>query len=327
MRGNINWQVQEIFYKSGINQIGTSKHTAKEFAKKQFSQDGDRISPSWHSIGKKIGIYSYKTADNYRDVWRQLGKYVKEVYNIRDFERIAGEHVRSFLDTKIDKGVAHNTFMLHASALEKLETALNGYAKLKESGIRYEFSKEIKTARDFAHLVLARFTGARGYDDPKSLIEAISDPIYHLVAKIQLESGCRVSECTFLSISNLKGYQKDPVIDEQKGMIFIEKAKGGKSGNKYMSTETYNELEKRIKGSENERFVVDNNNYRNSLKKAAQITKQKYTGTHGLRWNFAQNRFYEVQTVGGLFYTQALYQVSDELFHERANITTHYLKK
>lgn len=326
MRGSINWQVQEIFFKSGINQIGTSKHKAKEFAIKQLSQDGDRISPSWHSIGKKIGIYSYKTADNYRDVWRQLGKYVKEVYNVRDFERINGKHVRTFLDSKIDKGVAHNTFMLHASALEKLETALNGYAKLKESGIKYEFSKEIKIARDFAHLVLERFTGVRGYDDPKSLIEAIYNPIHKLVAKIQLESGCRVSECTFLSISNLKGYQKDPVIDDQKGMIFIEKAKGGKSGNKYMSIATYNELEKRIRRSENAQFVVDNNNYRNSLKKAAQITKQKYTGTHGLRWNFAQNRFYEIQIVGGLFYTQALYQVSDELFNEQSNITTFYLK-
>ena len=30
LRGSTNWQVQEIFHKSGINQIGNSKHSAKE---------------------------------------------------------------------------------------------------------------------------------------------------------------------------------------------------------------------------------------------------------------------------------------------------------
>lgn len=324
MRGNINWQVQEIFKKSGINQIGKSKHAAKETAK--INLCSNNIPPTWHSIGKKIGIHSYRTADLYRDIWRQLGKHLKNQYNIKDFEKVEKKHIRSYLQSKIDKKLAHSTFLQHASALEKLETALNSYAMQIKSGMKYEFSEEIKSVREIAHNMLERFTGARGYDDPKSLIEAISNPVHKLIAKIQLESGCRVSECTFLSSSNLKGIHEDPVIDEMKGMIFIEKAKGGKSGNKYMSTETYKELEKRIRNSEIGRFIVSNDNYRSSLKKAAKITKQEYTSTHGLRWNFAQNRFYELQIVGGLTYTQALYQVSQELFHERANITTHYLK-
>lgn len=324
MRGNINWQVQEIFKKSGINQIGQSKHQAKESAKEHL--DSHNITHTWHSIGKKIGIYSYRTADLYRDIWKQLGKHVKTRFKVKDFEQIRGEHIRSYLGSKLEKGVSHSTFLQYAAALEKLETALNGFAEFKESGIRYEFSDDIKEMRSKAHKTLERFTGTRGYEDPDALVHAISNPVMQLVAKIQLESGCRVAECTFLCADNLKGIQEDPVTGEEKGVIYVEKAKGGKSGNKYMNRDTYNELEHRINNSGNKRFVVNYQNYRYSLKRAAKLTGQNYTGSHGLRWNFAQNRFHEVQVEGGCTYTQALYQVSEELFHERANITKHYLR-
>ena len=63
-----------------------------------------------------------------------------------------------------------------------------------------------------------------------------------------------------------------------------------------------------------------------SLKEAAQTTNQEYQGSHGLRWNFARERFYKIQLIGGLTYDQALQQVSWEMKHERASITEHYLR-
>ncbi len=63
MRGSIVSQVQALYKLSGIARIGHSKYKAKELARS--------------SIGKRLGIYSYSTADAYRDVWKQLLSYAK----------------------------------------------------------------------------------------------------------------------------------------------------------------------------------------------------------------------------------------------------------
>jgi integrase len=324
MRGNINWQVHQIFDKSGINQIGQSKHKAKDAVKSNLGAQG--IKPTWHVMGKRLGVYSYRTADLYRDIWKQIGPHVKEHFKIKDFEMLEGRHIRSFLEEKIKSEVAHSTFAQYAAACEKLESALNGFAEATQSGRSYEFTADIKAMRAVAHDSLARFEGTRAYDNPRALISAISDPAHQLVARIQFESGCRISECTFLSEKNLRGVQPDPVTGQEKGVIFVEKAKGGKSGEKFMDVDTYRMLVAQIKGAPAGRFEVNHDPYRNSLIKAAKKTDQKYTGSHGLRWNFARNRLSEVQRVAGLGDTESLCRVSVELFHERGNITLHYLK-
>jgi hypothetical protein len=74
-------------------------------------------------------------------------------------------------------------------------------------------------------------------------------------------------------------------------------------------------------------FKIDKDAYRDSLKAAAKATGQQYDirSSHGLRWNFAQERFNTLQEFGKT-YDQALAQGSQELGHERAEITLHYLK-
>ena len=39
---------------------------------------------------------------------------------------------------------------------------------------------------------------------------------------------------------------------------------------------------------------MNNDEYRKSLKKAAIKTEQQYTGSHGLRWNYAQERYEKI---------------------------------
>ncbi|MBU4001450.1 MAG: hypothetical protein KKB94_03935 [Proteobacteria bacterium] len=46
-----------------------------------------------------------------------------------------------------------------------------------------------------------------------------------------------------------------------------------------------------------------------------------------MRWNFAQNRFSEVQLKADVNEIQALSIVSEEMGHIRASITEHYLGK
>jgi len=74
-----------------------------------------------------------------------------------------------------------------------------------------------------------------------------------------------------------------------------------------------------------DRIEFDERAYRKDLQRAANLTGQKYHGSHGLRWNFAQERFHNLME-NGYTYEQALAQVSKERGHERADITKHYLR-
>lgn len=322
MRGNINWQVQEIFHKSGINCIGESKHAAKEEAR-ELLQTENRPG-NWHSVGKKMGIHSYATADTYRDVWKHLGRYVKSEFNLKDLERLTGEHVQSYLEHRIVTDIAHSTFQREASALEKLETALNGYAAQQETGRTYAFSEFIANVRADAHQMLQRFDGSRAYQAPEHLIENLQGEQYRLVAQMQLEGGLRISECNHITEKHLRGMVRDSATGEPKGCVYVQ-GKGGIRGEKLFSPGTYQQLEQVVQGSPNGRFEFSKNDYRSALKVASEKTGQPYNGSHGLRWNFARERFQEVQQYGQS-YEQALAQVSNELFHQRADITEHYLR-
>ncbi len=324
MRGSIKWQVNEIYHKSGIKMIGHSKHKAKAVARKEFSENNQGV--TWHSMGKKLGIHSYATADAYRAVWRTLGNYVKENYRIKDMEQIEGKHVQDFLESKISDDVAHQTFMQYAAALEKLETALNGFAERKGSDLKYDFEQSIRNTRGEAKWILARFDGNRAYSDPAGLIKNLTKPEHAVIAKIQYESGARIGECNHLKEKHLLGFEKDKATGEEKGKLLIEKAKGGITGNKYVSVQTYRDLKKMVESAPNGRFEFNIASYRAEIKKAAEKSSQEYNGTHGLRWNFVRERFMEVQREGGQFYEQALVTVSHEMFHHRPDITEHYLR-
>ena len=321
MRGSVKWQVQEIFKRSGINRIGTGKHVAKTRARSRLNADGKNA--DWHNIGKKIGIHSYATADAYRDVWRQVASFAKSEFKVKDIEMLQGKHVQAYLESRIADSIAHATFMKEAAACEKLEAALNGYAEFRQTGNSYDFTQNIKEVRSDAHIMLRRFEGSRAYEDPERLVAAVKNPDHRLVARMQYESGARISECNHLKKKNLRGILRDPITGKTKGVIYVTKAKGGLNGEKYLSPATYQTLESAVQVGD--RFEFNKNMYRNSLRTAAEATGQRYNGSHGLRWNFARQRFQAIQQ-SGYSYEKAMAQVSVELMHQRADITLHYLK-
>jgi hypothetical protein len=106
--------------------------------------------------------------------------------------------------------------------------------------------------------------------------------------------------------------------------VFVIKGKGGKVGEKYVSREAYGLLIERVDRCI--AFKIDKNIYRAHLSSAAKQTGQDYQGSHGLRWNYAQSRFASVQSIGELTYEQGLIRVSEDMGHQRADITEHYLK-
>ena len=312
MRGSTVYQVQQVFHT--VNEIGSSKHDAKAEARAEGAA-------TWHQVGKELGVYSFSTADAYRDVWRACLDHAKETVGVRDIEKLSGEAVRAFLVSKVDQGVAHATFGQYAAALEKLEVALNRYAEQHGTGRLYAFSGEIQGARDVA-VNLERFEGSRAYADPDRLVAAVEREPHNLAAALQREGGARISEINHVTKEQLQGLREDPRTGELKGWVEVE-GKGGKEREIGVSPATYARLEAAVGGGQ--RFEFDKDAYRAGLKAAAAKTGQEYEGSHGLRWSWAQERHAELQETG-MTYEQSLTQVSQDMGHERGDITEHYLR-
>jgi len=312
MRGSPVFQVHEIFAKSGINQIGNSKHAAKAAARESIAT-GSR-SANWHSIGKEIGIYSYATADVYRDVWRHALSYARENFQIRDIEKLTPAVIQSFLQSKIDQNISHATFLQYAAALEKLETALNMYSEKFDRHNKYDFSEAIQSARTVAHEKLTRFSGSRAYQNPEKIISNLQGTS-KLVARLQYQGGLRIKETQQIKADQLLGNNTIEI-----------KGKGGKIREVELPHDLYTELKEKIETSPDHTFSYNQSSYRADLKTAATEAGETYEGksTHGLRWNYAQEHYQEVaeETESP---TKAMYDTSSALGHNRADITQHYL--
>lgn len=243
---------------------------------------------------------------------------------MKDIEKLTGEHVKSFLEYKIEKGISYRTFQQYAAAIEKLEVALNRYSEVNNRGNFYSFESYIREVREVAKEILERTNPTRAYENPKDLIKNLTESEHFLMAKMQYEGGARLHEVSLIKQEQLKGIDMDPFTGKEIGKIEV-KGKGGYVRDINVSADTYRQVENHIR--EKGVFKVDKDAYRADLKSAAEKSEQDYTGSHGLRWNFAQERFNELQEKGNLTYEQALKQVSEEMGHHRADITEHYLKR
>ena len=315
MHGSMIYQVSYLFQHS-INSIGTSKHAAKIEARQELQSQSR--SETWHEIGKELGVHSYRTADAYRAVWRHIANYAKQNFGVKNIELITGEHVAAYLRSKVIDKVAYATFQQYAAAAEKLETALNIYTQAKNVVNPHNFSAAIAEVREVAQKTLARAAGHREYADPKAIIDHLRGNL-KVAGRLQLENGLRIFETNMI--------HKNQLLDGNRLKITKLAAKGGKVRIVHLSSSLFRELSNAIKNSKNNnRFEYDKSKYRANLKAAAIATNQSHAGksSHGLRWNYSQNRMIELQKQG-LTRTQALSQVSHEDGHNRADITEHYL--
>ena len=301
MRGSSTWQVQEVYKVSGIDRIGQPRHAAKEEA----WAAGARTSTE---VARKTGIHSFRTKEAYLRVWRQCLDHARSTFRIRDIEQLAGEHVSSFLRTRIAEDVGRQTYGQAASALGKLENALNGYARVKGTGLSYDFRTAIRQVSPEAK-GLAPMVSGRAFRDPDRVISHLPDPDFRLAAAIQREAGLRMSEATHVRPGQLKG----------EGTIEI-RGKGGKIRVAQLSRETYQQLAVRMEQSGE--FQVSRDAYRSAVTRASEAANDKGS-PHSFRHRWAQDRLQEKLSEGKTW-ERALSEVSREIGHERAEITMHY---
>jgi len=304
MKGSPLHQVRAVF--ATIDAIGTSKHAAKELAREQGYT-------TKHDIAKQIGVHSFATKEQYINVAIDLLKYARDEFQIRDAARLTNEAVNSFLESKIAQGVARNTFDKYAAAIEKFIVGLN---KFQEQHNLPTISIDTTQVREQAREMLERTTQSRAYSDPQSLIANIKNDVFKTIAQAQLAGGFRISELNHMSLANFLGDRTFKVIS----------GKGGLDREIQLPQNIYDKLLELAKQPNlaNGKYGFDMNQYRNELKLAAQASNQNYSGSHGLRWNFAQIKYLEYSQKYGE--VRALQMVSNLLGHSRSDITKHYLK-
>ena len=305
MKGSIRGQLNYIWKQ--IDGIGVSKKEARSNSNLK-SVDGNRqVSGLVHSFEYKDEIF--KTG-------RQLGEFARENFGIRDFEKIDGRVVESFIEHKISESVSKGTLDNYISHLSKIQTGLEKIAS--ENGKEYRaFTKEdLASVKEIVRDLTPNQHVNRAYNNPNALISNLAGKEF-VAAKLQLDYGLRITEATFIKENQLEGN------------TLTFQGKGGYILQKELSPELANQIRSYM---ENGVFKVDQNHFRESLKDACRIEGENYTGAHGLRYNFAQNTFierFENNLSRGMSpdeaEREALKYTSEEMGHHREEITKHYL--
>ena len=305
MRGSINSQLGYIWKQ--IDGIGISKREARNNSNLK-SVDGNRqVSGLVHSFEYKDEIF--KTG-------RQLGEFARENFGIRDFEKIDGRVVESFIEHKISEGVSKGTLDNYISHLSKIQIGLEKIASQHGKEYRAFTKEDLASVKEIVKDLTPNQHVNRAYNNPNALISNLSGKEF-VAAKLQLDYGLRITEATFIKENQLEGN------------TLTFQGKGGYILQKELSPELANQIRSYM---ENGVFKVDQNHFRESLKDACRIEGEKYTGAHGLRYNFAQNTFierFENNLSKGMSVEEAereaLKYTSEEMGHHREEITKHYL--
>lgn len=266
-------------------------------------------------------VSSYQSMDSYRRVWNNLFKYLKEIYEIKDCERIQPEHISAYLYHKTEDFPSEQYIQKICSAISKLEFALNKLSVLKQTNQKYDFSIKqtiLDDCRD--NNLLKNNYHNRAYKNPLKVIGQFKYLMHKLAARIELSGGARLEGCAFIKKDQLLGYEIDSVTKIKKGVI-VTKEKGGKVGLVKIEPELYESLQHYIE--DNGYFKIAKQQYYKDIRQACEKLKIASEATHGFRWNFAQRRLLEY-TENGYYYEQALQAVSNEMKHNRASITMHY---
>lgn len=289
-----------------ITQIGHSRHRAKEDARALGAK-----TPS--QIAKHTGIYSLKTRRDYQKSCEAFLKYCRDATNFEASENlrptrnaleITPEHVRQYLATCAGR-VKRSTFGSIGAALGKFATALNKFDEYNR-----DWTPIIQTFKSsFKKDILP----ARAYIRPLDILDNLAGTSL-LMAELQLFTGLRISEMTKFTSENLGN-----------GYLHLFNTKGGR----YRSTinlraETFAILKSLIEI--NGTFEPDLRDYQNKLREAVDNSGQPWTGSHGLRHNYAQTRMNVVQN-DGLTYAEARRKISQELGHNRPEVLETYLRR
>lgn len=321
-------QVKKVFAASGM------LHTDRDETGKR-SRDADKQAAK-RAGAKTANDYAYHTGiyspNAYRVITataRDLLTFCIDTKRARTMDQITAEHIKDFMMLKLD--TKKTTFDVYCAHLTKIDAAL---CRVKNQ--EPQWREMIKDLRKNAALVLDNQKPVRAYRDPEAIISRLEGD-KKLVAELQYRSGLRIAEATgtFFKdkqtdptdpMSAYRGIQKADLVGlrGQHGLLKVV-GKGGRHRVVKVPVDLYRQLEQKL---EEGPFRLNRDTYRYALREAVNDSGQIYHehGTHGLRWNYAQERL-DGLVADGTPAHEAMLVVSNELGHSRASITALYQRR
>ena len=267
-------------------------------SKREVYQNNGGTSPYTHS---------YSTFNRYMGVIKEFANYVREEFGVNRIDKIKEEHMKSYIEHKISKGVREKTLKVNMSALEK-------YAKaIKRDDLYNHIHKNYQD-----YYAKAKPSGrAEAFTNPEKVINSLRDPAHRAIAELQYRTGARLGD-----VKKIK-------VNEERKQVIIENSKGGRDRvldysdrpEKFEKIkEAKQELDKHL---ESRSWKEIRESYPGELKKSAIINSEKYTGTHSFRVTYARERFKEL-TGMGYSESQADKIITQELGHNREDMSRYY---
>ena len=298
----LSYQIGKAISDSGINQIGESRHDLKSQFAGEFRGS--------HDINANIGITSYASMDKLQSQMHVLGTYCFAREGCNDLRQIKPEHIGNFLHALVDCGYARNTVQSYAAACNKIAVILDRVNQI-DTPRTETWSKAIADCKDEISSCQAKDTNTRAYADPQAIVDNLPTDRMQLAGDMQLHYGLRIADATKIDGSKLDGLT-----------LTVSSSKGGQDLRITLSPEDAQRVRDICGDNKLDLWQSD---YRSALQDACAATGQEWTGSHGLRHNYAQDRIHTL--VGqGVDYCAAKGIVSEELGHHRSEIIEVYLR-
>ncbi|MBD3829143.1 MAG: site-specific integrase [Arcobacter sp.] len=289
-RASSNAVIKQVMKQA--NGIGTSKTLSKN--------NSDIIGQNGHSVSSKA--HSIKSIQNLRSITTQYVNFVKENYGNRVVNHLNNETMKDFINHKFDNGASEGTINTYISTLSKVSDNLNLLGVNSTS--REEITAYRSELKDFGHHLQKNHIN-RAYENPQAIIrEMNSFSPYTLSAKLQLEAGLRAGD----SIEASKW-----ILNLQDNTLTVQ---GSKNGLTYTTSPLSSETVEQVREAIQNNYSVNYGEYRETLKEAVETTGQSWKGTHGLRYNYAQEAISNGASKS---------ELSLNLGHSRSEISDHYL--
>lgn len=304
MRGNLDYQVAQIWKK--IDGIGTSKAAFRSESSHKNVNDTLPVSDKVHSFEYKDEVL--RTA-------RDIGRFAFK-FGVKDLSKISFEIIDKWFLVKIDRDVSRDTLRNYLSHIVKIQIALEAIAADEHAKYVGYTKEELSSIHAMLKSLNKNGYINRAYSNPGAVVSNLEENEYY-VGLLQYQYGLRVTEAAHIKRSQIRGN------------ILTIQGKGGYVQQKELSIELTEAIKERMIDGV---FKINQNSYRKNLEESARIEGEAYHGTHGLRYNYAQNLYfkhYDENVGSGMTYMDAhktaLKQTSEEIGHHRAEITMHYL--
>jgi len=305
MTASIKYQIQ--IAANNVDGIGRSKRSNRKDSK-YYGEKGQKVSEFIHAL---------KSMDQFKRLTGSLLVHQKEHFDRRpDLHNISREVLESLVNDYIERGLKYNTISTYLSQFNKLRISIG---KIKDTDPQWRKDKRdpLFTQKDIAEvraIAKAQALGSKHVNRAYSNPEAIGIHMHgtHALSfQLQKDYGLRVTAATKISPLQLKDNNKFEFVN-----------KGGK--HQIIKIDPLLHQKLKIATSQGKGLYIPYNQYLKSFKEAVKLSGQKYTGTHGLRYSYAQDKVNNLRTQG-FSDVKAKGMVSSDLGHKRTEITDHYL--